>query len=156
MIEGEVHVLDVLHVVAGNHNAQFGQRRQSSTGEPRQTDGHRVSLVCHRHSLENIGRIPTRADGDQDIARTNQAGHLFGKHILEITVVGPGRYQANVVGERQSPQASLPGHNGGFAKVNREVRGRRRAPAVSANVDGAIRLARGSKDLDNGGNVVVW
>jgi hypothetical protein len=56
------------------------------------------------HRLDEVGRVTARADGERHVARLAQDPELIGEHLGEIAVVGDGRDQRLVGGERKRRQ----------------------------------------------------
>src|SRR6266699_2877120 len=119
----ELEVLDDLHVVRRNDDAEIAQPGHLSAFEPGQPDVESTRFARHLESQQHVGCGSTAAYPKGHIARLNARAQLLRKHLLVRRVICPGSDERYVVGQRQRPESFMvvAGHCPSLAEIASKV-----------------------------------
>src|SRR6266568_8812773 len=88
-----------------------------------QTDGRSTRLFCNVQRVDDVERVPTRANADHDISWLYHICQLLCKDVFIGSVVAPGGDQGHMVRQRNSFHSRRSGHDGVLCQVECEMRG---------------------------------
>ncbi len=99
MGRSEVEVLDDLHVIGGNNEADVAKLAHLAAFETRQPNGHVPAFASHLEGLQNISGVAAPADREGYVARPHEIPELLSKDIFGRGIVRPSRHHWDVVGQ---------------------------------------------------------
>src|SRR5438105_5329575 len=153
VLEHEMAVLDDAVVVVLNVNADVYLMPEPAAVAADEPDRDGPSLACGVDSLQHVGRVAARADGNHEIPGIHQAADRLGEDVVVRGVVRPGGQERDVVGERRDPQPRPAFDDGGLRQVAGEVGCRGGAAAVAEEVDVPVLAVGGADGVDDSGHV---
>jgi len=118
-----MHVLDHLHVIAGNNRANIAQRLHLSAFISRNSGGVGSELSGGFQAEKHIRGIAAPADRERHVPLAHKIFQLLGKYEFITRIVCPCRQQWNIVRQGQnSKPVRLAVRNRSFIHVAHHVR----------------------------------
>jgi hypothetical protein len=105
---------------------------------------------------EHIGRVATRADGDENIAGLYVGRELFREDAVISGIVRPGRDEWHVIRQRHHTEARQSFDPRPLGKIAGEMRCGSRAAAVADDEDGRAAPIALKKDIDRPLKMPKW
>src|SRR5581483_810347 len=99
-----MNILDDLHVVRWNNNADIAQGLHLATLKSRKTDGSGSTTAGHLQSTNYISGTSAATDCDSHVTGLDEITQRFSENIVVRTIVCPGGENRDIIGQSNDPK----------------------------------------------------
>jgi hypothetical protein len=137
-----VCVLDDFDLIRRDPDRLIGQSRQASAMPASEGNGGQAEGAGLGGSGQDVWRVATGGDSDEDVAWLGQCGELLGKYAVVAAIVGPSSEHRQIVGQRHDAERGRAASPRPLGQIAGKVgRGRGAATVTDGKDDVALRLA---------------
>ena len=93
----QMQILNDLHVIRWNHDAQIATGLHLTALEPCKTDGEGTAFQGRLKPEQDVRRVSASTDGEGYVTGLHEISKLLGENMLIRPVIGPSGHQRHVV-----------------------------------------------------------